>query len=266
MRYLPRRIWRLLLLSLHILWGIWLILRHGRCDEHGNPSPGYSDIIRRWNARALRILHVEVHVQGTPVEETALWVANHVSWLDIPLIAHLAPVSFLSKAEVARWPIVGFLARRSGTLFIERGARDAANRALEQITWHLVRGRSVLVFPEATTSDGRQVRRFHPRLFAAARLAHCPIQPLALRYPGPDGQPDRRIAFIDDDTALGSLWRILALQRIEAHIAFCPAIHDTDRERRELAEEAWNCVRGLVEQPLAGKAPRTDEGQPQEKS
>ena len=254
MKHLLRRLWRLTRLVLHLVWGVWLILRHGRCDEHGNPLPEYAEVIRRWNRRALDILRVEVHSEGKPVTETALWVANHISWLDIPLIAHVAPVAFLAKAEIAHWPLVGFLARRSGTLFIERGARDGANRALEQITWHLVRGRSVMVFPEATTSDGRQVRRFHPRLFAAARLAHCPIQPVAIRYPGPDGQPDRRVAFIDGDTALGSLWRILALERVRAELHFCPAIRDTERERRELAEMAWQCVREHIE--LGATEPR----------
>ncbi len=148
-------------------------------------------------------------------------VANHVSWLDIPVIAAARPCHFLSKAEVARWPVIGWLARSVGTLFIRRGAGESRAKAGE-IREHLALGRGILVFPEGTTTDGTAVRRFFPQLFAAAEDA--PVQTVAVRYRDAAGQVDRSLAFIDDDELHHHLWRLLGRERIVVDLTFGPPV------------------------------------------
>lgn len=244
-----RRIYRILLLVLHAALGAALALLLTRPRQPA-PGPVFDAIAGWWRARIARILHVQVRVRGRPVEGSALLVANHVSWLDIPVLGWIPAISFLSKAEVRRWPLIGWLAARGGTLFIRRGARGEADNAAEQITWHLVRGRKVLLFPEGTTTDGSGVRAFHPRLFASAVLADVPIQPVALRYTLPQGQahgtPHPSAPFIGDDTFPAHLWRVLGEASIVAEVEFLAPLRARGRDRKTLAREARECIARVV--------------------
>jgi 1-acyl-sn-glycerol-3-phosphate acyltransferase len=110
-----------------------------------------------------------------------VYVANHVSWLDIPCLLALIDATFVAKDEVARWPLVGDLAVQVDTIFFPRG-EGQAQAAAERMMWHLVRRRSVMFFPEGTTTDGTTVRHFHSRLFQAATRTGTSVQPIAIRY------------------------------------------------------------------------------------
>ena len=152
--------------------------------------PGYDwtalrqSLTRWWLARLSRALPLRVKVYGELPRQPALWVSNHVSWLDIPLLGALAPLTFLSKAEVRQWPLAGWLAEKAGTLFIRRGSGDS--RLINQrLAEQLHRGRNLLIFPEGTTTNGESLRTFHGRLMASALM-------LLLRQPAPraaDAEP-----------------------------------------------------------------------------
>lgn len=134
-----------------------------------------------WFLRRLsRALPFDVEVRGELPQGPHLWVGNHVSWTDIPLLGQLLPISFLSKAEVRTWPLAGWLAHKAGTLFIRRGSGDSTLLA-RQLHRHLEAGRQLLIFPEGTTTDGQQVRTFHGRLLTGAIEAGVPLQPVAIR-------------------------------------------------------------------------------------
>ncbi|APZ43704.1 lysophospholipid acyltransferase family protein [Acidihalobacter ferrooxydans] len=240
-----RRFARLLLLLLHIALGVVLTVLLTRPRQTA-PSALFDAIAGWWRARIARIVGVRVQTRGRPLDGPALLVSNHISWLDIAVLGGIAPLSFLSKSEVRHWPILGWLAARGGTLFIRRGAREAADNAAEQITWHLIRGRKVLLFPEGTTGDGSTVRTFHPRLFSAAVLADVLIQPVALRYTKPQGQPrgtpHPTAPFIGDDTFPAHLWRVLAEPCIVAEVTFLPPIHAQGEDRKTLARHARESI------------------------
>ena len=250
-----RRIYRIALLLLHAALGVVLTLLMTR-PRQAAPGPVFDAIVCWWRARAARILHLELRVRGRPVDGPALLVANHISWMDIPVLGWIPTISFLSKAEVRRWPVIGWLAARGGTLFIRRGERKGADAAAEQITWHLVRGRKVLLFPEGTTTDGSGVRAFHPRLFSAALLAGVPVQPVALRYSLPQGQargtPHPSAPFIDDDTFPSHLWRVLGEPRIVVEVEFLAPLNTQGRERKELARAAQRQIANVVDGGTAG--------------
>ena len=241
-----RRLVRIVLLLLHVLLGALLTLVMARHPADGLPSARFTAIERAWFRGLLRILGVRVRVDGQPAEGGVLFVANHISWLDIPVIGSVVEASFLSKHEVRHWPVVGWLAARAGTLFIKRGGRNASNDAAEAMTRRLGRDASVLVFPEGTTSTGETVLRFHPRLFGAATLAGRPVQPVALRYPHVE-KIHPTAPFVGDDQLLQHVWQLLAEREVEAQLRFLQPIDVRDLDRKLIAEQAREQIRGVIE-------------------
>lgn len=212
--------------------------------------PGYDwtalrqGLTRWWLARLRRALPLRVTVHGELPRGPALWVSNHVSWLDIPLLGALAPLTFLSKAEVRQWPLAGWLAEKAGTLFIRRGSGDGS-RLGGQIAGALQLGRSTLIFPEGTTTDGRGLRNFHPRLLAGAIHAGVPLQPVALRYLR-DGEPDQLAPFIGDDDLLSHLLRLLRNDRGCVEIHLLEPLPSQGRDRAQLAQQAHAAIGTVI--------------------
>lgn len=144
-----------------------------------------------------RILGVRLVVRGEPDRQGAsLIVANHVSWLDIPVISALAPVSFIAKAEVGTWPVVGMLARLQRTVFIDRTRRAATATTNTAVAARLGRGDAVVLFPEGTTGDGIRILPFRSSLVGAVRdtlagdsRAPVNLQPLTITYVRRGGLP-----------------------------------------------------------------------------
>lgn len=200
---------------------------------------------RWWLGRLNRVLRVETVVHGAPPALPALYVANHVSWLDIPVLGGLSSVHFLAKAEVARWPLIGPLATAGGTLYIQRGQGQVRQRTRD-IAAHLDAGRSILVFPEGTTTDGSTVRSFHSPLFAAATADGHRIQPVAIRYLDDQGRPHREVPFVGDDEFTGHLWRLLGSRHIRVDVHFLAPIPAADRDPRELAVTAQAAIQAVV--------------------
>lgn len=171
----------------------------------------------RWACRCLG-LHIQVH--GTPSPDPVLFVSNHISWTDIPVLGSQAPILFLSKAEVGNWPLIGWLAQQAGTLFIKRGG-GRARRVRQTIAERLADDESVLVFPEGTTSQGLQVLPFHGLLLAAAEQSGRPIQAITISYRR-DGRPDPIAPFVGDDAFHRHLFTLLRQPRARIDVLFHP--------------------------------------------
>lgn len=231
-----RRGARLPLLTLHILVGILIAaaLGPGQRRRYVSTRP-----LAWWSRGLCRILGVRLRPRGTPHAGAALFVANHISWLDIFCIAAVCPTQFLAKREVADWLLFGWLCRRAGTAFIRRGGDNGAGEATEQLVWRLRQGERVLVFPEGTSTTGESVRRFYPRLFQAAILARCPVQAIALSYPHAGGI-NPMAPFVGDDELLPHLWRLLGEPGLVAELRF-GAVHIPPHPSRDvLAQRTWN--------------------------
>ena len=184
--------------------------------------------------RLCNIVGMRITVHGERPGHGVLLVANHVSWLDIPAVMSVLDVDFVSKHEVRRWPVVGTMAERAGTLFILRGGREAAATTADSMAARLRQPYNVIVFPEGTTTDGTGVRRFHARLYQAAVQANVPVQALAIRYPGQLG-PGGIAPFVDDQSLFNHLWRLMGEKRLTTELHFCRPLAPTG-ERRVLAE------------------------------
>lgn len=191
-----------------------------------------------------RCLGFRTRFEGQPASGPVLFVSNHVSWSDIPVLGGRAPLRFLSKAEVARWPVIGWLARQAGTLFITRGGGRAGEIRAE-IASALTAGQSVLVFPEGTTSSGLTVLPFHGRLLQAAADAGVAIQPISIAYTR-NGQPDHLAPFTGDDEFQQHLPRMLRHPAVDVTVLF-------HSPQKVSADQSWHDVaEGLRETVATG--------------
>ncbi|MBO6812812.1 MULTISPECIES: lysophospholipid acyltransferase family protein [Marinobacter] len=178
----------------------------------------------RW---ACRCLGLDIHQHGSPSDDTVLLVSNHISWSDIPILGSLAPIRFLSKAEVGQWPVIGWLAQQAGTLFIRRGGGQA-RRVRNQIIENLQAGENVLVYPEGTTSAGLTVLPFHGLLLKAAPESRTPVQPVTIAYRR-NGRPDHLAPFIGDDEFHCHLLRMLREPSARVDVVFHAPVSPSDQ-------------------------------------
>ncbi|EIK98086.1 phospholipid/glycerol acyltransferase [Pseudomonas sp. M47T1] len=203
---------------------------------------------QRWSRFFMRrlsnALPFRVSVHGELPQQPMLWASNHVSWTDIALLGQLAPLSFLSKAEVRTWPIAGWLALKAGTLFIRRGSGDS-QLIRRQMTQHLGHHCSLMIFPEGTTTNGQGLRTFHGRLLASAIEAEVPLQPVAIRYLR-NGAIDPLAPFIGDDDLLSHLMRLFSNDVADVEIHLLAPIASAGMERAALAYQAQEAVRAAL--------------------
>ncbi|HNA22813.1 MAG TPA: lysophospholipid acyltransferase family protein, partial [Agitococcus sp.] len=190
-------------------------------------------VVKFWHRRLCKILGLQIQITGQADKRPALWVSNHISWLDIPVIGAHFPVHFLSKAEVEAWPVVGRLAKAGGTLYIKRGSGDSKAVA-KQMAEHLQVGRSVLFFPEGTTTDGAGLKRFFHHLFHAACVTGSDIQPVVLRYKDQRGNIHAVAPFIGDDEFSDHLLKVLQEQQIHVELKVLPRVSVYGKDERSL--------------------------------
>lgn len=233
----------------------WLALRL----THG---PGAYTLPYFWHNRICRVFGLKVIVEGTPLHDRqTLFVCNHVSYLDIPVIASVLKASFVAKKEVAGWPVFGTLARLQQTAFISRSRGDA-QKEKNALTNMLASGKSVILFPEGTSTDGRDVVPFKSSLFSMTLDGNrngMLIQPVTLIVDSVDGQSASDQAARDlyawygDMTMPPHLAGFTASKgaviRLVFHAPIDPAAYE---ERKILADDCWRIVQsGLAQQKLA---------------
>lgn len=233
------RLWRAPTVALWVLLGLLLTALLQLLPIRWREPPRQR-ITCLWMGGLLGLLPLRIRCHGHPLSSTALWVGNHVSWLDIIVLGARAPVRFVAKAEVRRWPLLGWLAERAGTLFIQRGqaSGDNLNQRLGNV---LKSDHNLMIFAEGTTTAGDRVRTFHGRLLGCAVEQRRPVQPIALAYRRGD-QRDRLAPFIGDDEFSRHLWRLLGSPTINVELHFLPLINSHDLGRNELARSARQAV------------------------
>lgn len=245
-----RYLWRTPLLLLHLLLGLVLTV------VLGNPLTGRRGLVgtrwwpasvRWWSRRMLRLFGFRVRRIGKPVDGPVLFVANHVSWLDIETLHAEHTASFVAKAEIARWPVVGWLAAQAGTIFHQRGDNASLARVMATMCERLRAGQAVAVFPEGGTGRGDRVRPFHARIFQVALDTGVPIQPVALLY-GRDGRMDLDVPFRPGEKFLPNALRLLGQRALDAELHFLPPIQVGEEDgRKRLAELARSQIADVVD-------------------
>ena len=239
------RSFRMVRLALHLLQGVVLVLAAFPWASAKNRL----QLERRWHRNLLNVLNIKISVQGESPDlstHNMFVVANHISWLDIYLLNAIRPVCFVSKAEVRSWPVIGWLAQKTGTLFIDRTKRHDTARVNHQVSSLLSSGGCVAIFPEGTTSDGSILRPFHASLLQPAVHSECKIWPVAIRYIHADGRLNSAPAYIDELSFADSLFLILSQRVIYAELVFKQPIATHGKTRKELAREAELSIRSAL--------------------
>jgi 1-acyl-sn-glycerol-3-phosphate acyltransferase len=236
-----RYFWRVPLLLLHVVLGVLLcslilswnrqaVMKDGR-------EPFAHRTIRWWSTALLRIFGLRSVRVGKPLPDSALFVANHTSWIDIELLHSQRAACFVAKAEIANWPLVGWMAANGGTIFHRRGNNHSLAAVMQVMVDRLRGGRSVAVFPEGGTGHNGVLRVFHARIFQAALDAEVPVQPVALRF-ARDGRRVVDAGFREHENFMQNFLRLLGEPPLDAEVHFLEPVPATPDARRRMAELA----------------------------
>ena len=238
-----RACWRLLRVFLHILAGLWIAaVRLPRLQPAAQSAQ-----VQVWSLALLGHIGIALEIRGQPpILGPVLLVANHISWLDIPVMHAARHCRFVSKSDIKDWPLVGTLATAAGTLYIERSSRRDALRVVHLMRDALLAGEVLAVFPEGTTGDGLSVLPFHANLLQSALSADAPAQPVGLRFiDKASGQPSLAPIYVGDDSLLGSIWRTLSAPPMVAVVHYGAPEQAEGRDRRAWSEQLRARVDGL---------------------
>jgi 1-acyl-sn-glycerol-3-phosphate acyltransferase len=202
-------------------------------------------LVKRWSVRLLRILAVDAKIEGdlTAHQGNVLVVANHISWLDIFVLNSVHPVRFVAKSELAGWPVVGAMIRGAGTLFIQRETRRDTHRVNQTMAKVLSDGDVVAIFPEGTTTEGHDLLPFKSSLLQPIVEAQGHVQPVAIRYRGPEGALSLVPAYVGDTSFAASFWQVCGARALTVELIALPALPARDAHRRELARRAEEAIR-----------------------
>lgn len=235
-----------LLLVLYLLFMLgpilWMVNRNRRLGTPESSLKADSIAIGLAN-RLTWFFGLEVRVKGEPQTGAVLFAANHISWLDIPVLHSGCAMGFVAKAEIEDWPIFSTISRVGGTIFHRRGSHDSAADVSALMAQRLQEGRAVAIFPEGGILPGAPIRVFHARLFRAAVDVGCPVQPVMIRYMR-DGRIDEAVSFRVGESMTTNLARQLARPKSVAEVHFLPVISAADQPRRVLADGARAAVVG----------------------
>lgn len=211
------------------------------------------DLIKKqWLKCFSVIVNLQIDKQGVAPQQGTLVVSNHISWLDIIVIGQYMPAYFVAKSDILAWPVIGYLAKQAGTIFIRRGEKKHILATAEKMVWLLKQNSNIIAFPEGTTTVGDEVRSFHASLFQPALLTKAHIQPVAIQYAG---ESKAHAPFVGDDAFVPHLVRMLRLDKIEVDIRFLPVLNVSSKDRNAVCYEA----RELIVTEIVGEQPPAPE-------
>ncbi|HUP06777.1 MAG TPA: lysophospholipid acyltransferase family protein [Caldimonas sp.] len=203
--------------------------------------------IEWWAARMLQRLEVRLDVRGQLQPGPVLLLANHVSWLDILAVHAVHAARFVSKADVRRWPLIGYLVAGAGTILIEREKKRDAMRVVHHIAEALREGATVALFPEGTTGAGPVVLPFHANLLQAAIATGAAVQPVVLRYSDAQAPFSGAAQYVGSTTLVQSLARIARARGLCVHVDLLPALAVEGHDRRSLAAEVRHRIQAALD-------------------
>ena len=197
----------------------WLEQKHGTL-----PKAKRDAFIQAWGLETLLNLNVEITAEGRPdVSQPSILVGNHIGYLDIPLLCSQAPVLFLAKAELARWPLIGRACKLVDLVFVQRESMRSRQESIKAIVHKLQKMQeNIVIFPSGTTSIDEE-KKWQRGAFRIAKEHGIPVQPFRIHY-----NPLRPAAYIDDDSFIGQLHQLTKHKKIQASISFHPPLQIAD--------------------------------------
>lgn len=200
----------------------WLLTRPLALVSRAAARRTQAWFVRTWARAVARTLCLRVTVDGAVPAPPYFLVANHLSYLDVIALWTQVDGAFLAKAEVARWPVIGFLARSVGTCFIDRTRKSDVPRAVAALERALHERGGVIVFPEGTSSAGEHVLPFRPSIFQVAAASGTAVCCASLAYETGDDEPpaSQSVCWWGDMTFGAHLYRLFGLREVRARITF----------------------------------------------
>lgn len=215
--------------------------------------------IRAWQAGLMRVFGFRLQRVGMPLPGGVMFVANHVSWIDICALHSQRMMGFVAKREIRDWPLVGWMASRGETLFHARGDTASLGGVMTGMASRFRTGHAVGVFPEGGTRGGREIGPFHARIFTAAVEAGAPVQPVALRY-GAHGEAQSVVAFRRGERFMHNFIRLLGEPARVAQVHFlAPVLPGEVEGRRRIAELARERILEVMAPDAVGHIPAADD-------
>lgn len=206
-------------------------------------------LLNAWSRWTCRLFGLDPAPRGALLDGPVLVVANHLSWADIQALHSVAPMSFVAKAEISRWPVFSTLANAGGTIYHQRGSHDSAHGVMAQAQAKLAAGGRIAIFPEGGIFPPAEVKRFHARMFKVAQEAGCPIQPVMIRYVR-GGRRDPEVTFLPGENFLKNLVRLMGRPASRAELLFLEPFEPGDLPRKALALRAERAVRDAFDAPV----------------
>ena len=241
-----RYAYRLPFLLWHVFVHLPVLLVLIAIGDDGRRPIGHAEI-RLWARMLLRVFGMRVQGVGTPLAGGTLFVANHISWVDIVALHSQHMMGFIAKAEIRRWPVVGWITSHGETIYLQRGNANSLGDVMAEMSQRLRAGRAVAAFPEGGTRDGRELGAFHARIFTAAVDADAPVQPVALCF-GARCEAQHVVAFAPRESFMGNLVRLLGEPPRPVTVSFLePILHSEQEGRRGIATLA----RARIERAMA---------------
>jgi len=199
---------------------------------------------RTWAKVASALLGMQIEANGTPPQSPFFLVSNHLSYMDVVAFASRLDCVFVAKSEVANWPVLGMLCRSMGTIFVDRSSRLDVLRVNRLIKTALESGKSILLFPEGTSTPGSDVLPFHSALLEAPVQQVFPVSFATVSYRTPIGQPQAHLSVCwwGEMSFLPHFYRLLQLRSVDATLVFGSYSIRAD-DRKVLARNLWQAVK-----------------------
>ena len=192
--------------------------------------------IRMWAWGNIKIIGIQIIDENskTPyIEKNAMIIANHISWLDIPILYTKHSVSFIGRAEMKKWPLISLLIKSGGTIFINREQKRNLVHINKIVSTELLSGATIGLFPEGKTSNGLQLQAFKPALLESTIIAKSNIIPLVIQYYTLDGQLTTKTTYEGDINLWQSIKNSLSLNGILVKITSLPRVNAGEFSNRE---------------------------------
>lgn len=240
----------------------WLLMRFS--------LPGSYSLPMYYHRLLCKLIGIRVTVKGTPVTDRPVMIcANHTSYLDIPVMSTVAPVSFIAKSEVATWPLFGQMAKLQRTVFVERERRTKTREHRNQIHARIVEGDTLILFPEGTSNNGNGVLPFKSALMSVAQMSVVDedgalddmvmVQPVSLAYTHIHGIPMGRhyrpfFAWYGDMDLVPHLWDVFKLGPFDVVLEYHEPVSITQAgTRKALAVYCEDKVSNGVARAISGR-------------
>lgn len=210
----------------------------------------FTKVTSKFCGWGLRILGISINVCGKDILDSGghkLQIANHMSYLDIMILATINPTLFITSVELQHTFFLGAVARLGGSLFVERRSKAKLLEEIERIGSTINDGFTVTLFPEGTSSNGERVLPFKGALFLTAQQSSVEIQPICIKYLSIDGKqvtPSNRdlIYYYGDLTFFPHIFKLLFVKSVEVEVTFLDPIKSNGIERKELVELTYSTI------------------------